>query len=376
MKIKYLIWLVGWILVAGSLRSQSGYSISLETVRLVPHNSKFLYEPRGVGIWPQASLFWQTSGAEYWHHVYGKPRFGIQMGLMYLGQPSEILGWACSMYPYVDFGFWHRQKSSFRFIIGTGLAYTPKIYDIKKNPLQNALSLTINNHTTFKIQYERRINIHSTLNVGLSLNHMSNGGIQLPNLGLNYLGIDLVWSRTFKSQTKELPDLEKPKTWPRWNAGATQGFALREFRTPGGPKLPVYILSVDFGYQYRPYMACRIGLESEYHFVAPYFASHTELFPDIRSAWKQGFRIQVYGSHEWMIGPLSLETRAGAQLFDLPVLGSKRVFFKLSAQYFMKIPGVKNLLWAPGVALKTHYAVAEYVSLTSTFRIRRNNQAF
>lgn len=373
MRLRFFFWLMACWLICGSMRSQSGYTLSLETVRLVPHNTKFLYEPRGVGIWPQASLYWQTSGSENWHQVYGKPRFGVQLGVMYLGQPAEILGWAYSIYPYVDFGFRHRPSSSWRFIIGSGLAYTPRVYDIKNNPLQNALSLVINNHTTFKLQYERKIDKRSQVLLGFSLNHISNGGIQLPNLGLNFLGVDLAWKRSFAIPDRnELPLATRPESWLRWNFGTSLGFAMRELRTPGGPKLPVYVLSVDAGYRYRPFMAWRLGLESEYHTLAPYFASHTELYPDISSAWRQGFRFQMYGSHEWVIGPLSLETRVGAQLFDLPVLGSKRLFFKLCMQYFIDIPKVRGLQWAPGIALKTHYGVAEYVSMTSAFRFGRS----
>lgn len=128
------------------------------------------------------------------------------------------------------------------------------------------------------------------------------------------------------------------------------------------------MLGLDIGYEYRTFKSVRIGIEYEHHKLSSYFASHTEIKPNISSAWLEGLRLQIYGSHEWLVGPASIEVRMGYQVLNSGLLAGYPVFNKLIFQYQIKLPKSSPFYLTSGVALKTHYGVAEYIALIAGVR--------
>ncbi|MBK9270958.1 MAG: acyloxyacyl hydrolase [Saprospiraceae bacterium] len=341
---------------------------SIQMVHLRPHTQSFLFKPKGIGVWIQAGLEYQTRGTLAWHREYGYPRLGARINIMHLGHPFEILGMAYSIIPYVDFGLKHFGEQSLRLIVGSGLSYHLKKYDPISNSLNTTISLPFNNHVSFQIRYEKQMKKLGAIFTGIGLDHLSNGGFQLPNLGLNYLGVMAGW-RASRHWTKPIAEtFPKPKIISRWSYGLSWGKAYREFRIPGGPRFPVQILALDVSYHYRQYQLIRLGLEGEQHRLGSYFAAHTELRTDIRSAWALGTRLQVFASHEWLVGRLGLEARLGYQLLQNVVLTNVPLFSRLSVQYYIPLRFLQPIYLATGLALKSHYGTAEYMSVFVTSR--------
>ncbi len=366
--IRIILLLILAALLPQSANSQIAGNGSIQLVHLRPHTQSFLFEPKGIGVWLQAGLEHQTLGDRNWHACYGLPRFGIRLNANYLGEPYEQLGWAASLVPYVDFGLKSFKKSALRFVLGFGASYHSKIYDPIYNPLQTTISLRVNNQVSFQIRYEKHFQKLGILYGGLCMDHISNGGYQLPNLGLNYLGVNLGWRSGFSKTLVASEAIKLQTDYSRWSFGISTGLAYREFKLIGGPKFPVKILSLELGYHYHPYKLIRFGIEGEHHRLASYFASHTEIKPDIRSAWALGTRLQFFVAHEWLVGNLGLEARLGYQILQTSLLSNVPLFSRLSLQYYLKIPRTKQLWIAPGFALKSHYATAEYMSAFVTLR--------
>jgi len=366
---KAFLWLTLIVFILGHQGfAQVNYHGSLQVVQLRPHTANFQFTPNGLGLWIQGGFDLQTSGNRDWHAVFGFPRFGLRFNAMYLGEPFEQLGWAGSVIPYIDFGLKTFKKSALRFVLGFGASYHSKIYDPINNPLQNTISLKVNNQVSFQVRYEKHYQNVGMLYTGLCMDHISNGGFQLPNLGLNYLGVSLGWRSEFSKTTVVCEAIKLKTDYSRWSFGISTGMAYREFKLIGGPKFPVKILSLELGYHYHPYKLIRFGIEAEHHRLASYFAAHTEIKPDIHSAWALGTRLQFFVGHEWLVGNLGLEARLGYQVLQSSLLSNVPLFTRLSLQYYLKLPCIKDLWLAPGLALKSHYATAEYMSAFVTLR--------
>ena len=343
-----------------------GYQIGFQTSKLVAHNSRFAFEPKGFGYFIDGSIYYQTTGRKLWEKIYHFPRYGLQLKYLYLGQPNELLGRAFGIYPFFDFTIKQNRNSSFSFLIGCGLAYVNKPYDIKINPFQNAIGSYWNNITTFQFRWNINQNKAYGLYSVLALHHISNGAYKYPNLGLNFFSIGAgINSLPFRMKKNDLVDsLHHTK----WSFSILSGGAIKEAKIPGGPKYPIQMLGLDIGYEYRTFKSVRIGIEYEHHKLSSYFASHTEIKPNISSAWLEGLRLQIYGSHEWLVGPASIEVRMGYQVLNSGLLAGYPVFNKLIFQYQIKLPKSSPFYLTSGVALKTHYGVAEYIALIAGVR--------
>ncbi|MBK6353708.1 MAG: acyloxyacyl hydrolase [Saprospiraceae bacterium] len=358
--------LVGIIFCFGQQKNPIGYQIGFQTSKLVAHNSRFAFVPKGIGLFIDGSIYFQTTGRKNWEKIYHFPRYGLQFKYLHLGQPKELLGEAISFYPFFDFPFGQKQKSSFSFLIGCGLAYVSKPYDIKLNPFQNAIGSYWNNLTTLQIRWNFLHNKINGFYTVLAIHHISNGAYKYPNLGLNYFSIGAGFNNL--PQIRKSNDLLDTLPHTRWSFSVISGGAIKEAKIPGGPKYPIQMLGVDVGYEYKPFKSIRFGAEYEHHKLSSYFASHTEIKPSISSAWVEGLRLQIYGSHEWLVGPASIEFRMGYQILNSTLLGGYPVFNKLIFQYQIKLPKASPFFLTTGVALKTHYGVAEYIALLAGIR--------
>jgi hypothetical protein len=80
---------------------------------------------------------------------------------------------------------------------GFGLLYLSKFYDSVSNPLNLAMSSTMNFAAQLKVQAVRHISPKSTISVGIEMFHTSNSNWQKPNVGLNYAQLSLGWVHRF-----------------------------------------------------------------------------------------------------------------------------------------------------------------------------------
>lgn len=98
---------------------------------------------------------------------------------------NAVLGHAFSVTGYMGFPLMKTKKAFYLdLIIGTGIGYLTKHYDVTTNPLNNAIGSHLNGRVNLKLiasKYFRRWHIGG----GIEFMHFSNGSITTPNLGLN-----------------------------------------------------------------------------------------------------------------------------------------------------------------------------------------------
>ena len=86
-----------------------------------------------------------------------------------------------------------------------GLSYLNNPYDKDTNPENLTYSIGLNSYFTgnLNMYYKLNSNLHSSLS--LCMNHNSNGGVDKPNLGINYPSASLGIYYVFDSE-KQLDD--------------------------------------------------------------------------------------------------------------------------------------------------------------------------
>jgi hypothetical protein len=106
-------------------------------------------------------------------------------------QNEEVLGSSYNLIAYMEPLLTYREKLNFRFRAGAGLSYLTNVYDSNDNPTNLFFSSTVSGFLVVGFSGHYTLNPHFNVNVGLHYNHISNGGLQQPNKGMNFPTLNL-----------------------------------------------------------------------------------------------------------------------------------------------------------------------------------------
>jgi hypothetical protein len=151
------------------------------------------------------------------------PRVGAALTFWDYG--SDILGYGGTAMGYVEPIYLTRHRLNLGFRLGAGISYQTHPYDSISNPNNQAYSLRVNVPVAVGLAMSLRINPHWSLRLAGNFNHVSNGGLALPNKGINYptmsLGADYApQGIDFKERAKNM-DKSPPDPRLRFYAGVT-----------------------------------------------------------------------------------------------------------------------------------------------------------
>ncbi len=133
----------------------------------------------------ELSICKQTTGGE-WAQVYHYPEYGLAFQFSTLGN-NEVFGHEISLYPYCTIHILDGGKFSFMNQIGLGLGVVNKKFDQEKNPYNVAVGTHVNLHFNFELNAQYQVQRRLFLYTGVCMDHLSNGNLGEPNLGINFL---------------------------------------------------------------------------------------------------------------------------------------------------------------------------------------------
>jgi hypothetical protein len=162
---------------------------------ILPHTSSIQKFKRDRPYGLEFDYGWVLKKASDWRRCNCYSRAGFSASWVNFGNP-EVLGSAFNLAmfaePYLNFGsnLWLSMR------MGVGPSYTTKVYDEETNPE----NLFFSNHFSFIIHLDFMLNFrlsdHWNGKVFGKYNHISNGGVEQPNLGINFptvgVGLDYV----------------------------------------------------------------------------------------------------------------------------------------------------------------------------------------
>ncbi|MEP6794855.1 MAG: acyloxyacyl hydrolase [Saprospiraceae bacterium] len=143
----------------------------------------------------ELSISKQTTGGD-WAQVYHYPEYGFAFQYSTLGN-NQVFGHEISLYPYFTIHIVDAGKFSFMNQIGLGLGIVNKKYDQEKNPYNVAVGTNVNLHFNFELNAQYQVQRKIFLFTGICMDHLSNGNLGEPNLGINYM--------TFNTGVRYLP---------------------------------------------------------------------------------------------------------------------------------------------------------------------------
>jgi hypothetical protein len=167
----------------------------------------------------------QTDGSKDWHRHNNYPQTGISF---FYGNPGskKYAGKSISLFPFVNFSFIRKKnfKSSFR--AGTGISWIEKPYDVNSNHKNTLIGSHLNNIIHLMQQNEIRLNNSLSVNAGFAFIHISNGGVKLPNFGLNIptlsAGLRYTFNEKISKDSSEITIDKRPKIRLLASLGAKQ----------------------------------------------------------------------------------------------------------------------------------------------------------
>lgn len=111
----------------------------------------------------------------------------VGLSLLYVNyQNPEVLGSSYNLGAYMEPLLTYKPRLNFRFRTGAGLTYLTDVYHATDNPTNLFFSSSLSGFLMVGFSAHYRIGSHWNANLGLHYNHISNGGLQQPNKGMNF----------------------------------------------------------------------------------------------------------------------------------------------------------------------------------------------
>ncbi len=215
-------WLVLLLMVCGHVaQGQSRWHdtrvyASYQQGAVVPEYSSFSYVVNDYVRSAELILQHETTGKNDWEIAYRFPSYGISFQYASLGSKA-VFGNEFSVFPYCIFHLYKHNRFQLDQQIGLGLGYSTKKLDLQSNYLAVATGSHVNAHFTLRLGGEYRLTEKTLLRTGIAFSHFSNGNLQEPNLGLNYLtlyaGLGLKLSAETEKNANTLSAWTRSQNW-------------------------------------------------------------------------------------------------------------------------------------------------------------------
>ncbi|MBK8427161.1 MAG: acyloxyacyl hydrolase [Lewinellaceae bacterium] len=152
---------------------------------IIPHSRDIINvaqsHPRGFEISGQ----WLLSSEKYTRNSGLVAKRGFVLQYIHFDNP-EVLGYCINAVPFVEpmIRPWGRLYGSFQ--MGVGLSYLSKVYDAETNPTNLFFSFPLSFPVMLKAYLHYKWSPSWEMSAGFNYNHISNGGMKLPNKGMNF----------------------------------------------------------------------------------------------------------------------------------------------------------------------------------------------
>ncbi len=297
----------------------------------------------------ELSVSTQTTGKKRWQQLNGYPELGISF--MYGNSGSrEYIGNITAVVPYIQFPIFKSLLFYGGVRVGMGGAWVEKVF----NPQTDYKNLIIGSHLNFCANLMLLAGMfvlpRTYLDFGISLTHISNGSIKLPNYGLNPVSIsagikyDLHPPLTMIRETI-LPLKKKWEYYLYTFAALKESYPLES---------PVYLVNVlnleamrDFSYTGR--YGGGINLTYDRALTAEVNNSPTYFFDKS----KLKLEVALYIAYEYVAGNLSFPVQLGYYLYNNYLISS-----------FYELVGIKYRIsghWILGAAVKAHFGEGDFI---------------
>ena len=158
-------------------------------------STKTVTSPFGLEL----TMAWQRNDQDAWNKCGCNPTQGIQ--LAYYDYNNVTLGRSLNLSYVLEPTYALSERSSFSYRVIFGIAYMTNPYNSSTNPSNQLYSTSMNAFFGPGVGYWRHLSDHSSAGLQIEFHHISNGGNETPNKGINWLTAGL----TLRYQTNPRP---------------------------------------------------------------------------------------------------------------------------------------------------------------------------
>ena len=321
------------------------------TADILPHSEdiRALSYTQANGL--SAAYFWQhsRSGNSYEYPI--KSRKGFKLQYVNFNNPVK-LGNAYSISGFTEPMMGSNRKLFISFPIEAGFVGLTQIYDPVKNPENLFFSTPLSFYLSAGLQFNYKLSNKLLIQSAIQYQHISNGGIKMPNKGMNFLSIHLGSAYYFnepnwqKSILKKEPVLNK-NSWEVYLMGTAKTLS------PSNELKPMMGIQTSYIRKFNHFHALLFSSEGLYntHKKASEKNSGNEI-----NAWDQSILL----GYQLSIGATRFQVS-----FAYPILGyfNKRNIY----QRYMLIRNLSKK-WQLAGSLKAEGHVADIFDLRIGYR--------
>lgn len=323
------------------------------------HHDQMRPYTRGVSPALELHLGFRTLGQHKWEHLYNFPAVGIGYYRGYPGNPN-VLGVINSAFLFMEFNSRERKHFSTSIKYSLGFAHFSNFHHDTSNPENHAIGTPFNVHFNVNYTFAYHWQAQRHLTAGLSFTHFSNGAYRKPNKGLNLFDLN-VGIRQFLGEEKQrlqLPQYGSALSHlPEYNLSFVYAGGTMQ-KTIEPDQYKVRSLSINLSRQSDFTNRWGVGVDLFYddHIKAEAREQRQA------NAFKEYLHGAVHLSHDIVFNNLSAVFHLGLYTFYY-VKPYKPIYQRVGLRYELS-SGI-----IAGVALKTHYAKADYVEWGLGYRI-------
>jgi len=317
--------------------------------------SGHLANQRPTGI--EVELNRQTKGEAAWNALYHYPETGISLQY-WIMDPQKKLGNLLGLVFYIQKALIHTKKSKLEYRVGAGFGYVEKRFNLYRNNQDNLISSRFNFVLNGRLLYSYRVAPRLSLTAGIGIVHFSNGGLKMPNQGINIPSINIGTAYHFREKVPE-KSVGAPPFHRKWVFMAYAALASKNEYPVGSKNFLAGTVSLYAGRSLNRKSTLLIGIDYFYDGSMKVFADSSKA----QNRWNFTKSAFVFG-HELAFGKLSLITHIG-YIFFQPIHPLSSVFQRYGVRYYFT-PKI-----AASLALNAHLGKADFVEWGITYRFMK-----
>lgn len=321
---------------------------------IISHSSKIRQVANSNPWGVELDVSFHFTNRKAWEYLQGYPRLGASLTYFNFNNP-EVLGNGYSLLVFSEPFLSAHKKFSLSFRLGLGLTYLDTPYHPETNPENLFYSTSISFPLVANLMANYRIHERFLLRAGGTYNHISNGGMQQPNKGINYPTFTAGINYTLRPSAfpEREPSERRAVEKKRHYLFALMGGAKDRWQSDNR-KLPVLGLAA--------YASQRVGningLVAGFEWVAD-FTIREELRD--KGIHKDFLRGAILAGHEFLIGRFRF-----SQVFGLYLYAPHKARDRVYQRYGLEYQTGKRLFF--GVNLKAHRHVADFFDIRTGIR--------
>lgn len=327
---------------------------------VLAHSSKVEKTSNAYPVGITASFNWQRTGRDDFDLYNCLPRHVLQVA--YYNLDNNALGKGVNISYAIEPHYMVKRNVSVYPKFAAGLGFLTNPHDSIANPVNRAYSLPVNVYLALGIGMRYQFSKHWAASVSTEFQHISNGGLYKPNIGINYptIGVGL----EFSPEGLELKKYESRHVYEKIRSRRldVQLFGVMKYGnfTGGGAYYPIAGLNLTHSWQVGRINAWTVAAEM---YQDQYLQEHNSA-GGISSS---GTRVGVLAGHEFLLGKFIFSQQIGMYLTES--LRQDMVYHRWGLQYYF-VPR-----WSIGFNLLVHRQTADFTDIRVAYTVFKTASA-